>query len=59
MTLGMTYGDEQVGLEFRNALCGLPDEFMDVIVSGPQVWWSLCHPIVTWLDGVFGNRRSA
>lgn len=33
--LGMTYGDEQVGLEYRNALCGLPDEFMDIVVGSP------------------------
>jgi len=31
----MTYGDEQAGFEIRNALCGLPDEFMDFIVGGP------------------------
>jgi hypothetical protein len=30
----MTYGNEQVGLKIRKTLCGLPDEFMDVIVGG-------------------------
>jgi len=39
----MTYGNEQAGLEIRNTLRGLPDEFVDVIVGGPQVGRLLCH----------------
>lgn len=48
----MTYGNEQSGLEVRNALRGLPDEFVDFVVSGPQVRRSFCHLASR------GNRRS-
>jgi len=41
--LGMTYGNEQIGLELCNTFRGLPDEFMDVVVGGFQVWRFLCH----------------
>lgn len=39
----MTYGNEQSGLEDRDALRGFSDEFVDLVVSGPQVRRSFCH----------------
>lgn len=39
----MTYGNEQTGLELRDAFRGLPNEFVDFIVGGPQVRRILCH----------------
>lgn len=48
----MTYGNEQSGLEDRDALRGLPDEFVDLVVSGPQVLRSFGH-LVSQV-----NRRS-
>ena len=39
----MTYSNEQIGLELRDTFRGLSDEFMDVIVGGPQVRRFLCH----------------
>ena len=50
MELRITYGKKHVGLEFRNALRGFSDEFVNLIVGGPQVRLSLCHLPVAGID---------
>lgn len=53
----MTYRNEQVGLEICKTFRGLPDEFVDVIVGGSQVWRILCHRKLTESTiGVRDNR---
>ena len=52
----MTYGNKQIGLELRNTFRGLPDEFMDVVVGGLQVWRFLCHLPRELTESAIGAR---
>ena len=54
--LGMTYSNEQVGLELRDTLRGLPDKFMDLIVGGSHVRLILCHLPRGLIESTIGAR---